>query len=134
ANMKNILDFATDYVDTLHTVVLKHNYRSNQHILDISRALINNNFERLTSQLKLDKDLRASHGRFAELTVEPEIREYENPDQELVDVSARIKQLIDDGVAPGEVAVIYRNHSQVEEMIKYLDVQKIAVNTKRKID
>lgn len=134
ANMKNILDFATDYVDTLQTVVLKHNYRSNQNILDISRALINNNFERLTSQLKLDKDLRASHPRFTQLTVEPVINEYENPDQELVDVSAQIKALIDKGVPPGEVAVIYRNHSQVEEMIKYLDVEKIAVNTKRKID
>ncbi|WP_184546847.1 ATP-dependent helicase [Mucilaginibacter sp. FT3.2] len=134
ANMKNILDFATDYVSTLHTVVLKHNYRSNQHILDISKALINNNFERLTSQLKLDKDLQASHSRFAELTVEPVIREYENPDQELVDVSAQIKYLVDNGTEPGEIAVIYRNHSQVEEMIKYLDVQKIAVNTRRKID
>ncbi|HEY9195666.1 MAG TPA: ATP-dependent DNA helicase, partial [Mucilaginibacter sp.] len=134
ANMKNILDFANDYVSTLYTVVLRHNYRSNQHILDISKALINNNFERLTTQLKLDKDLRASHPRFAEMPVKPVIREYENPDQELVDVSAQIKQLVDKGVEPGEIAVIYRNHSQVEEMIQYLDVQKIAVNTRRKID
>jgi DNA helicase-2/ATP-dependent DNA helicase PcrA len=37
ANMKNILDFAGDYVATLKTIVLKHNYRSNQHILDTSR-------------------------------------------------------------------------------------------------
>ncbi|GAA3964205.1 ATP-dependent helicase [Mucilaginibacter dorajii] len=134
ANMKNILDFANDYVSTLHTVVLKHNYRSNQHILDISKALINNNFERLTTQLKLDKDLRASHPRFAQIPVEPVIREYENPDQELVDVSDQIKNLVDNGTEPGEIAVIYRNHSQVEEMIQYLEVQKIAVNTKRKID
>ncbi|MDN3580223.1 ATP-dependent helicase [Mucilaginibacter flavus] len=134
ANMKNILDFANDYVSTLHTVVLKHNYRSNQHILDISKALINNNFERLTTQLKLDKDLRASHPRFAQMPVEPVIREYENPEQELVDVSAQIKNLVDNGTEPGEIAVIYRNHSQVEEMIQYLEVQKIAINTKRKID
>jgi DNA helicase-2/ATP-dependent DNA helicase PcrA len=134
ANMKNILDFATDYVSTLQTVVLKHNYRSNQHILDISKALINNNFERLTTQLQLDKDLRASHPRFVEMTVEPMIREYENANQELVDVSAQIKHLIDNGTEPGEIAVIYRNHSQVEEMIQYLEVKKIAVNTKRKID
>jgi len=134
ANMSNILDFASDYVSTLKTVVLKHNYRSNQHILDISKALIDNNQERLTKQLKLDKDLQASHARFTEMAVEPVIREYENPDQELVDVSAQIKQLIDKGTEPGEVAVIYRNHSQVEEMIQYLEVKKIAVNTRRKID
>jgi DNA helicase-2/ATP-dependent DNA helicase PcrA len=134
ANMSNILDFASDYVSTLKTVVLKHNYRSNQHILDISKALIDNNQERLTKQLKLDKDLQASHARFTEMAVEPVIREYENPDQELVDVSAQIKQLIDKSTEPGEIAVIYRNHSQAEEMIQYLEVKKIAVNTRRKID
>ncbi|QEM12320.1 ATP-dependent DNA helicase [Mucilaginibacter rubeus] len=134
ANMKNILDFANDYVDTLHTVVLKHNYRSNQQILDISKALIDNNFERLTSQLKLDKALKSSHPRFSDLLVDPVIREYENPDKELVDVSLQIKKLVEQNVPPGEIAVIYRNHNQVEEMIKFLDVQKIQVNTKRKID
>ena len=134
ANMKNILDFATDYVQTLHTVVLKHNYRSNQQILDISKALINNNQERLTSQLSLDKNLRSSHPRFDELVVEPVIREYENPGQEVVDIALQIKKLVDKGISPDEIAVIYRNHSQVEDLLQYLDNQKIAVNTKRKID
>lgn len=134
ANMKNILDFATDYVQTLYTVVLKHNYRSNQHILDISKALINNNQERLTSQLSLDKNLRSAHPRFDELVVEPVIREYENPGQEVVDIALQIKKLVDKGISPDEIAVIYRNHSQVEDLLQYLDNQKIAVNTKRKID
>ncbi|MDB5156548.1 MAG: helicase UvrD [Mucilaginibacter sp.] len=134
ANMKNILDFATDYVSTLSTVVLKHNYRSNQHILDISKALINNNNERLTKQLSLDKSLKSSHSRFDELVVKPVIREYENPDQEMVDIAVGIKHLVESGVKPGEIAVIYRNHNQVEDLIHFLDTQKIAVNTRRKID
>lgn len=134
ANMKNILDFANDYVNVLSTVVLKHNYRSNQSILDISKALINNNKERLTAQLALDKNLRSSHARFAEAIVEPVIREYENPGQEMVDVAMQIKNLVAGGIAPGEIAVIYRNHSQVEELLHFLETQKIAVNTRRKID
>ena len=134
ANMKNILDFAGDYVDTLKTVVLKHNYRSNQHILHISKSLISNNQERLTSQLQLDKNLQSAHPRFDELEVEPVIREYENPDQELVHVGAQIEKLVDKGTPPGEIAVIYRNHNQVEELVQYLDTRKIAVNTRRKID
>ena len=134
ANMKNILDFAGDYVNTLKTVVLKQNYRSNQHILDISKALIGNNRERLTGQLQLDKNLMAAGARFKELAHEPSIREYENPAQEMVHTAQQIKQLIDGGTAPGEIAVIYRNHSQVEELLKYLDSKKIAVNTRRKID
>ncbi len=134
ANTKNILDFASDYIATLKMVVLRHNYRSNQNILDISRALINNNNERLTTQLKLDKNLKASHPRFNEEIVEPVIKEYENPSQELVDVALQIKRLVDKGTPPGEIAVIYRNHSQVEELLHFLDTQHIAVNTKRKID
>ncbi len=134
ANMKNILDFANDYVSTLATVVLKHNYRSNQHILDISKALINNNNERLTKQLALDKSLQSSHSRFDELVVKPAIREYENPDQEMVDVAISIKHLVESGTPPGEIAVIYRNHNQVEDLIHFLDAKKIAVNTRRKID
>jgi DNA helicase-2/ATP-dependent DNA helicase PcrA len=134
ANMKNILDFAGDYVSTLKTVVLKHNYRSNQHILDISKALIGNNRERLTGQLQLDKNLMAASTRFKEMAHEPAIREYENPAQEMVHTARKIKQLIDGGITPGEIAVIYRNHSQVEELLQYLDSKKIAVNTRRKID
>ncbi|WP_295654814.1 ATP-dependent DNA helicase [uncultured Mucilaginibacter sp.] len=134
ANMKNILDFANDYVNTLYTVVLKHNYRSNQHILNISKALIDNNRERLTKQLALDKNLQAAHPRFFDLEVEPLIREYDNPDQEMVDVALQIEKLIADGTEPGEIAVIYRNHSQVEDLVHFLDQKKIAVSTKRKIN
>lgn len=134
ANMKNILDFAADYSKRLKIVVLKHNYRSNQNILDISRVLIENNRERLTQQLDLDKNIRAAHPRFDKLTVEPVIREYENPDQELVDVAGQIKNLTEQGTDAREIAVIYRNHSQAEQLVKYLDVQKIAVNIKRKMD
>jgi DNA helicase-2/ATP-dependent DNA helicase PcrA len=134
ANMKNILDFAGDYVSTLKTVVLKHNYRSNQHILDISKALIGNNRERLTGQLQLDKNLMAASTRFKEMAHEPALREYENPAQEMVHTARQIKQLIDGGTTAGEIAVIYRNHSQVEELLQYLDSKKIAVNTRRKID
>jgi len=134
ANMKNILDFAAEYSKNLKIVVLKHNYRSNQNILDISKVLIENNRERLTQQLNLDKNIRAAHPRFDELAIEPAIREYENPDQELVDIARQIKKLSEQGVEPAETAVIYRNHSQAEQLVKYLDAEKIAVNIKRKIN
>ncbi|PTQ99276.1 DNA helicase-2/ATP-dependent DNA helicase PcrA [Mucilaginibacter yixingensis] len=134
ANMKNILDFAGDYVRTLKTIVLKENYRSNQHILDISRVLIDNNKERLTAQLQLNKNLNAAHPRFELSAVEPVIREYQNPDQEVVDIAHQIERLIEGGTPAGEIAIIYRNHSQADELINYLHSKKIAVNTRRKID
>ncbi len=52
----------------------------------------------------------------------------------MVDVAMQIKRLLAKGTAPGEIAVIYRNHSQVDELVQYLDTQHVAVNTKRKID
>lgn len=134
ANTKNILDFANDYVNTLHTVVLKENYRSSQPILELSKVLISNNRERLTTELKLDKNLSAANSRFTNLAVQPVINEYENPANELVGVASQIIDLIKGGTQASEIAVIYRNHSQVEELINYLNQQKIAVNTKRKID
>ena len=134
ANMKNIIGFVNDYVNVLYTVVLKKNYRSNQTILDISRALINNNKGRLTTDLKLDKNLEAANARFAERSFVPVINEYENPVQEIVAVAAQIKQLLAIGADANEIAVIYRNHNQVEDLIKFLDTQKIAVNAKRKVD
>src|SRR3569833_2768935 len=134
ANMKNILDFAAEYSKALKIVVLKDNYRSNQSILDLSRVVIENNRERLTQQLNLDKNIQAAHPRFDTLAIEPVIREYENPDQELVDVAKQIKHLTEHGTEPQEIAVIYRNHSQAEQLVRYLDDQKIQVNIKRKID
>src|ERR1700761_2080682 len=106
ANMKNILDFSSDYAPSLKTVVLKQNYRSNQHILDVSRALIEKNNERLTRQLDLDKNLKSAHPRFDSLMIEPAIKEYENPGQELADVASQVKRLLDNGTEPGEIAVI----------------------------
>jgi DNA helicase-2/ATP-dependent DNA helicase PcrA len=134
ANMKNILDFANEYANKLHTVVLRQNYRSNQHILDISKALISNNRMRLTTQLSVDNTLIAAHPRFNDVVIEPVISEYENPAQELVHVAGAIKDLLAKGAQPGEIAVIYRNHNQVDELVQYLDGQHIAVNAKRKID
>lgn len=134
ANMKNILDFANQYSKSLKTVVLKDNYRSNQLILDTSKALIENNRERLTAQLNLNKNLEAAHPRFSERMMEPQVKEYENPSQELADVAAQIKRLLEQGTEPAEIAVIYRNHGQVEELLHFFDAAHIAVNTRRKVD
>ncbi|MCO4293401.1 ATP-dependent helicase [Solitalea sp. MAHUQ-68] len=134
ANMSNILDFAFAYKNDLKTIVLTENYRSTQAILDASRELINNNSERLTNALNLDKHLIASNASLKQLNTLPEIIEYANTDHEIVGIANQIVNLIESGVAAEEIAVIYRNHSQVEELIKYLSAKNIAVNTKRKID
>jgi len=60
ANIENMLDFSTKYSDTKF-IVLEHNYRSNQQILDLSSQLIENNNERLSNKITLvNKKLIAS--------------------------------------------------------------------------
>ncbi len=134
ANLKNILDFAGDYVSSLKTVVLLNNYRSTQHILDMSRSLIENNFIRLTRELNLNKELKSSHPDIVGLQVRPQILSFENPEQESVWIAHQIESLIKNGTKASAIAVIYRNHSQAEAMVTYLDKKKIGINTKRKID
>src|SRR2546421_2432670 len=57
ANVENMLAFADSYKNDLIRVVLTHNYRSTQPILDISRTLIERNSERLVRKMEgLNKD------------------------------------------------------------------------------
>jgi len=60
ANIENMLDFSTKYSNTKF-IVLEHNYRSNQQILDLSSQLIENNNERLSNKItSINKKLTAS--------------------------------------------------------------------------
>src|ERR1700733_5339910 len=76
ANVENMLDFAHQYEKDLLTVVLTHNYRSTQPILDISRTLIDKNEDRLGRQIPgLSKHLVSSHPLVSRLNFPPRILE-----------------------------------------------------------
>lgn len=134
ANINNILDYANEYAEVLHKIVLTNNYRSTQSVLNVSKTLIENNFERLTKHLNLDKNLLASNELYSNMTKKPLIREYETPMHELVHIGEEIKSLIKNGVEPKEIAVLYRNHAQAEELVNYLQLDNIGINIKRKED
>ena len=64
ANVENMLHFANSYKNDLLTVVLTHNYRSTQSILDISKTLIDRNNDRLIKQIEgLSKELISSNDK-----------------------------------------------------------------------
>ena len=52
ANVENMLNFANSYKNDLLTVVLTHNYRSTQSILDVSKTIIGKNNDRLIKQIE----------------------------------------------------------------------------------
>jgi len=129
ANIENIQKFSLKYKSDLSVVKLSENYRSSQYILDASCALISKNEERLSS----DKQLIACSEN-AKLENKPEIRTYVNSIHEIAAITLEIEKLKNSGVAPKEIAVLYRNHAQAADMIKYLQQKQIGVNTKRKVD
>lgn len=135
ANVKNIEHFKHTYENDLRKVVLTENYRSTQAILDIAKLLIEHNKERIVNNdLSLDKNLRSANPALANVKTVPQIVEFPNTASEVISVTSDIEQLIYNGVAPSEIAVIYRNHRQAEDLVTYLEKRKVGINMKRSIN
>ncbi|HRO45652.1 ATP-dependent DNA helicase [Agriterribacter sp.] len=133
ANVQNILAFEEKYTGNIVKINLTHNYRSAQNILDTAHTLIRNNNTRTISIENSDPLISANHS-LRGMAIEPHIYEYANSTQEAIDVVLQIEALVQQGMSGREIAVIYRNHAQVAEMITLLEVKKIPVNIKRKVD
>lgn len=134
ANMENMRLLAGKYNDLLR-VVLTQNYRSVQPILDSAHALIQNNTQRLTNEYKdLQKILTAANASHKDLKISPVIRSVSNEFEENILIAEEIRQLIDEGIQPGKIAVIYKEHRTGEELQKFLQLQNIPYYTKRCIN
>lgn len=133
ANVENMERFADNYKESLLEVVLTNNYRSTQPILDISKTLINRNEERLINRRPhVSKDLLSSNLRINQLTNHPVITEYENQQQEMIAVTLHLQKLVQAGIAPGRIGVIYKENKYGEELTKYCKLLNIPVYSKRK--
>ncbi|MEO6160488.1 MAG: ATP-dependent DNA helicase [Pelobium sp.] len=133
ANIANIEAYSNQYSKDLYRVMLTDNYRSTQPILDISRVLIEHNKERI--QLPgLNKHLLTKNSALAELKALPEINAYETQFHEFATITHEVDSLINEGVKPQEIAVIYKEHKSGEELARYFQIKGIPVNTKRKVN
>ena len=97
ATIKNILNFTEHFENTL-VVKLEENYRSTDTILDHANQLIEHNRDRLGKKLVGTREKGDS------------IRIYESQDEneETRKIVDDIKQLIDAGVSPKNIAVLFR--------------------------
>jgi DNA helicase II / ATP-dependent DNA helicase PcrA len=135
ANVENMLEFAHQYEKDLLTVVLTHNYRSTQPILDISRTLIDKNEERLVRQIPgLSKQLVSSHPQISRLDFPPRVFEYLSPRQEMTDIALRVEKLLADGTPPGKIAIIYKENKYGEELARFLRLKQIPVFSRRSLN
>ena len=135
ANVKNILNFAKRYEQSIKRVMMTENYRSTQAILDLSGAVIDQNQDRLVKQIPgLEKKLLASHPEMINHEAKPILRTYYNSFHETVHIAHQIRDLHQHGVPLSEIAVIYRKHAQAADISKYLQVLGIPLNIKKEMN
>ena len=134
ANIENMETFATGYADLLK-VVLTNNYRSTQGILDISKTLIERNNERLINKFEgLSKHLVSSRIELMSMLHEPTIVEYKTAKDEMADITNKVEVLVQQGMEPGRIAVIFKENKYGEDLIKYFRLKDIPVFSKRSIN
>jgi len=135
ARMKNIMDFYHKFEKSIQVIVMEENYRSTQHILDSACILINNNRERLINQISgLKKELTAQNTGLAALPNKPNIKQYYNTKHEEGAIVDAIVQLQAEAVPLNEIAVVYRNHKQAEEIINLIEKKGISYNVVKRIN
>ena len=139
ARIKNIIDFYTQYQHNISVVILKDNYRSSQPILDIATASIKNNEQRLINQLKdlkLDKEIVSALPRFKsdKEVVVPVVTEYPNIMQEEAAIVQKIEDLQKANTLLGNVAVLYAQHKQADNIIAILERKGIPYSVKKPVN
>lgn len=133
ANLGNILEFQNKY--NPHTIVLEKNYRSNQHILNKAKDLIQFNEERMVVQVPgLTKELLAAGPHKLDKTI-PKILSYPKISHEYAHLISQLKNINDTQPAKlSKIAIIYRKHRQVEDLVSVLEKLEIPLNIKRRIN
>lgn len=135
ANVENMIGFAKRYQEDLVKIVLTNNYRSTQPILDISKTLIDRNEERLIKQIEgLSKTLTSSNAALQQITDAPLIVEYESVRQEMIAICLNVQALLNEGVAPGRIGIIYKENKYGEALTQFLKQRNIAVYSKRNLN
>ncbi len=106
ASLENFLYFKKIYPSS-KLIVLEENYRSHQSILDAAHNI-----------LAGQKPLKAQEGKKA---IEINLGEFTKPEEELYFIAQDIKTRIADGIAPEEIAILYRENRDAKNISRALD-------------
>lgn len=117
----NIEDFGNKYHPV--EIVLEENYRSSQVIIDAAKQLISHNPRK-------NKRLRAAGANKDYDEKLPTLTEYKTESAEMVGVLNQVKQLIDNGVPPSEVGIIYGRNAYGQKLAKLFRENGIPVYIK----
>ncbi len=137
ARIGNIAEFLRRY-DDMSLIMLEENYRSTQQILDACSISVDHNHHRLVKiareQFGEDKKLIAALPERHKIKVNPVVKSYPTHLYELSDLVNQIDRLIKEGIAPGEIAILYAKHAQSEDLMTLLRAKGISYNTKRRVN
>ncbi|MEI6528372.1 MAG: UvrD-helicase domain-containing protein [bacterium] len=101
ADIKNIMNFEKDYPQA-KIVLLEQNYRSTQTILSVANEIIKKNTDRVEKNLFTENEEGEKVSIFCA----------HNENEEAQYVANKAKELIGQGVAPREIAILYRANFQ----------------------
>lgn len=122
ADIKNIMQFEKHFAGT-HVVLLEQNYRSTKTIIGAANSVIKNNKERVDKNVFTDNQTGEALVLYPSLTGRDEA-EY---------VAMTAKELIGEGTAPSEIAVLFRTNFQsrvLEEAFLNFDLPYQVLGTK----
>lgn len=124
ASTSNLIDFKKRY-PKCKQVVLTSNFRSTQNILDAAYRMIQqNNPDRLEYQHKINKRLKSNRQG-----VEPELALYDRLSSELVGITKKIQDWLEQDIAPQDIAVLTRTRSHAAVITQALQNAGINVNS-----
>ncbi len=98
ANFRNIMDFPKVFPEC-NIITLEQNYRSNQSILDLTNALIENSKEKFSKKLFTKK----------ECATKPAFLETQNPNMQSKFIVQRVLELREEGIELNNIAILFRN-------------------------
>lgn len=115
AHIRNIMEFHEDFAGT-SIFKLENNYRSKEPILKVANALIEHNRSRL------GKKLIPTRGCGEDVTI---LNSYDE-NEEARKIAANIKKLLDSGVKPNDIAILYRVNVLSRSIEEGLNRSRIA--------
>jgi len=129
AEVSNIIHFREQYRDPT-VITLTENYRSTQDILDVARFVITKGEDRLERYMDdIEKQLVSSNPHITNGDIVHKI--FPTRAHEYSWVARNIRNQIDEGVHPSDIAVIARQHKHLQELLPYLYHENVSLRYER---
>ncbi|MBI3634406.1 MAG: ATP-dependent helicase [Candidatus Yonathbacteria bacterium] len=124
AEISHIIDFRdTTYTD-VKTIVLDKNYRSTAPVLNLARTLITQGSGRLENKYKdISKLLSSENKALPQGAIT--IHSYSSDVEEYAHVARAVREAMDKGAEPNDIAILSRGHRELRAILPYLDREQI---------